>query len=129
MIVSTILLAYLSKINWKNFKSNKIDFLLLNKIYKFSFPLIAGGIAYWGITYIDRFFLKNYSGLNELGIYSIASTFAAIITVFTVIWHPLVYKWLKEGIEPKKIQDVMNILFILIIFISWIIPLDFLKKQ
>ena len=139
LIVSTILLAYLSKINWKNFKSNKIDFLLLNKIYKFSFPLIAGGIAYWGITYIDRFFLKNYSGLNELGIYSIASTFAAIITVFTtvftVIWHPLVYKWLKEGIEPKKIQDVMNILFILIIFIwsifglfSWIIPI-FLPKN
>ncbi|QKF76872.1 lipopolysaccharide biosynthesis protein [Arcobacter defluvii] len=134
LVLSTILFIYLSNTSWKIFKLNKINLLLLNKIVKFSLPLVLGGLAYWGLSYIDRFFLKNYSGLEEVGIYSIASTLAGVISIFTTvfatIWHPLIFKWIKEGIDPKRVQNVINILFVFITFIwsifglfSWIIPI------
>ena len=34
---------------------------------RYGLPLAFGNLAYWGLTSIDRFVLKNISGLDELG--------------------------------------------------------------
>ena len=67
---------------------------------RYGLPLAFGNLAYWGLTSIDRFVLKNISGLDELGIYSMAVSFGAVAlifqSVFSTIWAPLVFKWVEE---------------------------------
>lgn len=112
----------------------------LQKYLIFGFPLIFGGLASWGLNVMDRLFLKYYSSLAELGLYSVTISIAGVVTlfsgIFNTIWTPLVYKWISENnADYKKIDDISNIvLFIICIIIlfssmfSWLIPF-FLPKE
>lgn len=77
---------------------------------RYGFPLACGNIAYWGFTSVDRFVLKQYSGLDELGIYSMAVSFgaAALIfqSVFSTIWAPMVFRWVEENKNLDKIGGI-----------------------
>lgn len=45
---------------------------------RYGLPLAFGNLAYWGLTSVDRFSLKQWAGLDELGIYSMAVSFGAV---------------------------------------------------
>jgi len=47
----------------------------------FSLPLLPGVISYLVVTIFDRIILERYVSLNELGIYSIASTLALALNI------------------------------------------------
>lgn len=49
---------------------------LAKKMLKFGFPLIFAGLISWVNSVSDRFFLLHYSTLDEIGLYSIASSFS-----------------------------------------------------
>ncbi|MBE0448532.1 MAG: oligosaccharide flippase family protein [Actinobacteria bacterium] len=113
--------------------NKKIDISLLKRMLRFSLPLVLGGMAYWGLTAMDRFFLKALVGLEEVGVYAVAASLAASValvsTIFSNLWHPTVYKWLKDGIEPKNIQAASEIMTLVVAVIwtffgifSWVIP-------
>ncbi len=106
---------------------------------KFGFPLVLGGLAFWGSKVMDRFFLRAFSDFHEIGIYSIALTFSGMVQlvsgIFTTLWHPTVYKWIKNGVNPNKIQPIIENMLILIAIIwsftglfSWL-ALYFLPPQ
>lgn len=100
----------------------KLDRKKLVKMLAFSLPLLFGSLSYWALTSIDRIFLKNLSSYNELAIYVVASTLAGgvgvIVTVFSNLWHPIVYKWVKEGINIKKVL-IINELMVVFICLLW----------
>ena len=83
---------------------------LLKESLSYGIPLALGGLAYWGFTSIDRFLLKSLGGLSELGIYSMAVSFGAVAlifqNIFSVIWAPMVFKWVKENIHLDKIAGI-----------------------
>ena len=98
-------------------------------------PLILGGAAFWGLTAVDKMFLRNMSSFEELGTYSIAVSFAAAATIlqsiFSTVWAPTVYKWASTGRDLGKVQEVTQyvLLVVLVLFclagtFSWMI--DFL---
>jgi O-antigen/teichoic acid export membrane protein len=104
----------------------------LIEMLKFSIPLIGSSLAFWGITTMDRFFLKALSGFEELGIYSVAINFAgaALILqlIFSTIWVPTVYRWASSNIDESRIQKIVNYISFAIITIwafigmfSWIL--------
>ncbi len=110
----------------------KIDIKQLKIMMRYGAPLIMGGAAFWGLTAMDKLFLRSFSTFEELGIYSVAASFAsaAIIfqSIFSTIWAPTVYKWAAEGINNEKIDAVTEyvlatvvLLFILAGFFSWIV--------
>lgn len=120
--------------SWKRIHKVSIDKVLMKQMLRFSLPLVAGGLAYWGLTTIDRFFLRAYSGFDELGLYSVGVTIVSavgvITSVFANIWHPTVYKWVKQGIDPKNVQAVIEYMVLTFAFIwstagiiSWIVPI------
>ena len=98
----------------------------------FGMPLIIGGAAFWGLTAMDKLFLRSLSTFSELALYSVAVSFAtaAIIfqNIFSTIWAPTVYKWAISGINDEKIDLVTDyvtlavlLLFSLAGLFSWLI--------
>lgn len=88
------------------------DRALMRRMLKFGLPLVVGGLSYWGLTALDRVFLKWFSNLTEVGIYAVAASLAAsmsvISAIFSSIWHPIIYKWAKAGADLVKVQRVMD---------------------
>lgn len=115
-------------------KALKENFLIadLYPLIKFGFPLTLSALAIWGLNSIDRFFLMGYSGLDELGVYSIAVTFAGFAmvlqNVFSTLWAPIVYKEIKENNNSSIVDTVSNYIVLVVIFVfsltgvfSWVI--------
>lgn len=99
----------------------KLDRLKLKEMLRFSLPLVIGTLSYWALVSIDRFFLKYESTYTELALYSVAATLASgvgvLVTVFSNLWHPIVYKWISEGIDKNKILLVNECMVVVICFL------------
>lgn len=108
-----IVFIYFLWINRNDFKKSmksKIDIYSIKKYYSFGLPLILTGAVIWGLKLADRFYLKIFSDLKQLGLYamaiSIASGVAIFSGVFNTIWSPLVYKWVNDSnIYDNSISD------------------------
>ncbi len=132
LVTSLIFFLYLTKSSWLSLLQSRLSFSLMKRMFLFSLPLVAGGLAYWGLTTMDRFFLRAFSNLEELGVYAVSATFAGgvgvLSTIFSNLWHPVVYKWVKEGVDPERIQLVFENMTIFIALIwtlagllSWVL--------
>ncbi|MCU4418139.1 lipopolysaccharide biosynthesis protein [Acinetobacter bereziniae] len=99
----------------------KLDIVKLKEMLRFSLPLIIGTLSYWALVSIDRFFLKYESTYNELALYSVAAILASgvgvLVTVFSNLWHPIVYKWISEGIDKEKILLVNECMVVVVCFL------------
>jgi len=109
-VVTVAALGWNTREDWLGCLREGIDRRALAGLLSFGLPLIVGGLAFWGLTTMDRLFLRKLSTFDELGIYSVASSFSAIAIifhgVFSVVWAPIVYKWAAEGVDLKKIDRV-----------------------
>jgi O-antigen/teichoic acid export membrane protein len=116
-----------------------VDRPLIYSMLKFSLPLVGGSLAYWGLTTMDRFFLRSLSSFGELGIYAMAASLAAAVsvlsTVFSNLWHPVVYKWINEGVNLDRVRRVIEVMAIAVAVIwtlvglfSWVL-VDFLPVE
>ncbi|MBY4598597.1 oligosaccharide flippase family protein [Ottowia caeni] len=88
-----------------NIERERIYYLL-----RFGAPLIFSGLAYWGLSATSSVALRSLSTFSELGVYavtvSIAGVAAIFQSIFTVVWAPIVYKWVAEGVDPGRIDKV-----------------------
>jgi O-antigen/teichoic acid export membrane protein len=112
----------------------EIDLGKLRAMVAYALPLIVGGLAFWGLTAMDRMFLRATSTLDELAIYSVACNFAAgaaiLQSVFGTLWAPTVYRWAVEGDCAEKVDQASeHVLFVIILLfclsglMSWLLPL------
>lgn len=130
----TYIEAFKSKVSWQS----------ISRMLRFSLPLVAGGIAYWGLTALDRLMLRKYASFDELGVYSIALSIAGAAAIFSSIfsniWHPMVYKWVKAEVDPQRIINANSFILLLISLIwcgfglfSWIftyfLPVNYLAVK
>lgn len=129
-----IIYAWNTKQEWLLAISQSIDYEYLKNLLKFGFPLIFGGLAFWGLTATDKILIKELSDFEQLGLYSVSVSFAAAATilqsVFSTIWAPTVYKWaaINEGLENiyrvnRYILLLIIVLFCLAGLFSWIFTL------
>lgn len=130
ILAVTLILGWNTRKQWLAMLGQRIDVPQLKSMLHFGIPLIMGGMAYWALTAMDKLFLRNMSTFEELGIYSVASSFAgaALIfqSVFSTVWAPTVYKWAAEGVNNEKIDQVTEyvlaavvLLFALAGLLSW----------
>ena len=86
------------------------DGLLLKEMLAFSAPLVFSGLAVYLNQYTDRWVLREFLGIDEVGIYGVAYRIASItalaIIAFQMAITPLVYKHYKE---PDTAQTVGRI--------------------
>ncbi|UIP27227.1 lipopolysaccharide biosynthesis protein [Photobacterium sp. TLY01] len=111
----------------------KIDINRQKYLLVFGLPLIIGGLASWGLRVMDRMFLRAFSNFAELGLYSVTMSLAGAATIFgsifTTIWAPMIYKWIKEKEDLSKIDHITDNMLAIIYFVfgfsglfSWVIP-------
>ena len=126
-LIACSIFAWNTRHEWLGINNIKIDLNELKPLLKFGMPLIVGGLAFWGLNSIDRLFLKVFSDFNELGIYSVATSFAAIAiivqSIFSTVWAPTVYKWIKNNENLDKIHDITWYLTTIIAFIFSLVGL------
>ncbi|ELB2919090.1 oligosaccharide flippase family protein, partial [Vibrio parahaemolyticus] len=107
---------------------------LAKDMLRFGSPLVIAGLAFWLLTAMDKLFLKEISTYRELGYYSIAVNFTAVITLFSTIlmniWNPIVYKWSAKKAPVSDYYDVMKLVLLVSLILwslagifSWILPL------
>ena len=133
LLLTTIFFIWYTWEEWKLALTSSIDKIKLKSMLVFGLPLIFASLSFWGMTSIDRVFLRYYSGFDELGIYSVAVNFAGVAiilqSVFSTIWSPMVYRWIAEGVELNRVFAITNwmvaiigVLFSLAGLFSWVIP-------
>lgn len=118
---SVSIFAWWTRTTWLPAILKPLDRELLHRMLTFSLPLVAGGIAYWGLTTMDRFFLRSFSGFEELGVYalsvSLAGAVSVISTIFSNLWHPTLYKWVKNGVDKTKVLSVIECMLLAVCLI------------
>ncbi len=127
-----LIYAWNTRKEWLKGLKEKIDYNYLKELLKFSVPLIFGGIAFWGLTATDKILLKELSNFEQLGLYSVAVSFAAAASifqsVFSTVWAPTVYKWAVNGEGLDKVYKVNRYVLLVVITLfclaglfSWLI--------
>lgn len=138
------LLSWNTRRVWKSALRARMNLTRLRHMINYALPLIGSGVAFWGLTSTDKIFLRNFSSFSELGVYSVALSFAAIAlifqAVFTTVWVPTVYKWSSSELCIKKVQQVTNSVAVVILIIwslvgmlswlvSYILPDEYAQVQ
>ncbi|WP_173497663.1 oligosaccharide flippase family protein [Shewanella sp. ISTPL2] len=107
VLSSTLVMLFFVDKGVFNILKLNFDLNMLKKMLSFGLPLIISGLAYTGLTTLDRYVLKSLSTLHEVGVYAVALGFASVTGIFSSIfssmWHPLVYRWVNEGVKMPKI--------------------------
>lgn len=127
-----VIYGWNTRLEWFIGLKQRIDYTYLKSLLSFGVPLIFGGLAFWGLTATDKILLKELSNFEQLGLYSVAVSFAAAASIFqsifTTVWAPTVYKWAASGEGLEKIYKVNRyVLFAVIIFFclaglfSWVV--------
>ncbi|SFG92258.1 lipopolysaccharide biosynthesis protein [Neptunomonas qingdaonensis] len=138
ILVVTLIYAWNTRIEWLAACKSQVDIQNLKVMIRFGAPLVLGGAAFWGLTAIDKLFLRSYSSFEQLGIYSVSVSFAAAASifqsVFSTVWAPIVYKWAHSGEGLDKVEKVTQyvLLCVLLLFcfvgaFSWIV--DFILPE
>ena len=129
-----LIYAFNTRQDWVPALTAVMDKPKQKQMLSFGFPLIGSGVAFWGLTAMDKFFIRGYSSFEQLGIYSVSLSFASAAlvfqAVFSTVWAPIVYRWNSEGIVPENIKNVTDFATLAVIILwclagmfSWIITL------
>lgn len=128
-----MIFAWNTRREWIASLKQSISWLDMKKLLAFGLPLVIGGLASWGLNVMDKLFLRSMSTFSELGVYSVTVSIAGGATIFAgifnTIWSPMVYKWVSEGIDTKKVDEISEHVLAAVFFVivlsgifSWILP-------
>lgn len=104
------------------------------ELLQFGLPLVLGGLAFWGMTSLDRLFLRHFASFEALGLYAVCTSFAGAATIlqsiFSTLWAPAAYKRHSAGEPPAAIQRANVHVLAAVVFLfaaagllSWVLTL------
>lgn len=88
------------------------SFTRLRVMLRFSLPLVPAGLAVFISLYINRFALKEFASLEEVGLFGIASRIAGLSVLLIMgiqaALTPLVYQHYREPETPRQIARLFS---------------------
>lgn len=130
-----IIMALNTKDEWMDAMKSSLSIDKIKTMLCFGYPLILGGLAFWGVTAADRMFLRAMSTFEQLAIFSVAVSFASAATiiqsVFSTIWAPIVYRVLNtddgalELVNKASRYMLVAVVYLFCIcgLLSWVVDL------
>jgi O-antigen/teichoic acid export membrane protein len=119
-LLSTILVILISFFSYTRFRYvYRFSIAQAKQLVRFGFPLIWASLGVWVYSVSDRFFLMHYNAFDDIGFYSIGSTFSqplglfnmAIQMSFGVLFYEIYHK--EDSPEKERSKSMMrNILYI-----------------
>jgi O-antigen/teichoic acid export membrane protein len=109
-----------------------VDWRVGREMIAFAWPGIVGGLAFYAMNLMDRFFVKHYHGLADSGLYGVAFRYSQLVLVgvlaFRMGWAQWHYSWLRSARHPAMVARGANYYFfgagLLAVTVSaWILPL------
>lgn len=110
----------------------RIPWGLTREIVAFAWPGILGGIAFYGLNLVDRFFIQHYHGLAANGLYGAAFRFSQVVLVgvlaFRMGWTQWHYSQLRGGRHPEIVARGASYYFfgagfLAVLVSAWIVPI------
>jgi O-antigen/teichoic acid export membrane protein len=90
-VISTFILGAISLVYLYRHVGFATDRVLMKGMLNFSFPLVLASIASFYSAYGDRYFLRIYDDLSDVGIYSLAYKFGFLLVA--LVWDPFTKTW------------------------------------
>jgi O-antigen/teichoic acid export membrane protein len=111
LVATLVAVSFTWRECYLSFKAG-LNITLIKQALTFGWPLVVSGFVYWGLISVDRWAIRYYVGLEQLGVYSVAFSVAAVMTifqqVFSTIWAPIVYQWHNKGIDITQFSIVTD---------------------
>lgn len=93
--------------NWRGgffFSGRVVNYDLI----RYSFPLLFGAIAFWGVKFSGHIGLRLYGDFESLGHYAVGVSVAAGLglfgSIFNTMWFPFLFKAESAGCSNKVLQ-------------------------
>jgi len=84
----------------------------LRSLLGLALPLALASLVFWGLTAVNVVALRRWSTLSALAEFSlsvsIANGAALFQAVFTVVWAPVVYRWVASGVDLSRVDEVSD---------------------
>ena len=81
----------------------------------YSLPMVPGGLFTWGMTYVNRILLTQYTSASQIAYYSMATKAAKVIelvvTAFILGWFPVFLKNINSPTFHAKMDRVFRYYF------------------
>ncbi len=107
LLLNIIYLHYLRQGGFLSFQINQGD---IREFINFSLPLLTHAGALWAVSFLDRFFIVKFSGIEAVGVYSVAHTIALGLSLIHEslhrAWQPVFFKKLQEGDEKERVKII-----------------------
>jgi O-antigen/teichoic acid export membrane protein len=116
---------------WIGDLTPRVDWSVGRDMVSFAWPGIIGGLAFFALNLVDRFFVTHYHGLADNGLYGAAYRFSQVVLVaviaFRLGWTQWHYSWLHTGRHEQLVARGANYYFFATGFLAvgvaaWILP-------
>lgn len=108
-IAATAVAVWLMK-DWLH--PRHVDWSRLSYMLRYAAPLIPAALAFWIVSFSDRYFVQMYTSTSEVGLYQIGSYMAALIALvsaaFQQAWGAF-YMSLHKNPEAKQVYAAVFI--------------------
>jgi len=111
--------------------TRQVSWKVGREMVAFAWPGIVGGLAFYALNLLDRFFVKHYHGLEANGLYGAAFRYSQVVLVgvlaFRMGWTQWHYSWLRTGRHPEMVARGANYYFfgagfLAVLVSAWIRP-------
>jgi len=110
------------------FKSLRFSMEKVREVFRFGFPLTFSAFGWFILLSVDRYFLAYFSGMHQVGIYSLGCKLTFLLLVF-VVWPfeltygPFVFANMNSHRMRKMMSRLFTYLFLALIVVSYMIVL------
>ena len=91
----------------------RFDRPLLARLLAFSVPLIPAVVAYWAISYADRWVLVHYTNLTLVGMYALAVKLSMVMVLgtsaFQLAWGPFAFEHARDPESGRTFSRVLTL--------------------
>ncbi|MGH7726741.1 MAG: oligosaccharide flippase family protein [Candidatus Eiseniibacteriota bacterium] len=91
----------------------RTDSGVLRRMLAYGLPTIPAGIAFWAISYGDRWVLVRFADLASVGVYAVAAKIGTVMTLavsaFHLAWGPFAYAQAREAEAGRLFARVLTL--------------------
>ena len=102
--------------------TRSVSWAVGREMVSFAWPGILGGVSFYAINLLDRFFVKHFHGLADTGLYGTAFRYSQIVLVavlaFRMGWPQWHYSWLSSDRHPEIVARGANYYFFSVGFLA-----------